>query len=162
MSSIFLPRCVLDYINPFTKITNVQASSPYLLGVVPHSFLRVCLRATGLSKCPNKCLSKCPNKWNSQVSQLVCIFFSPFSEGSFILNCLLYTQLCVFATLSGLLPLSQEQISKIPLRRVSFFKMIRFLRFSWLEYKSTSDRYYTSDLAVRDLYPIIKFNDKIM
>ena len=108
MSSIFLPRCVLDYINPFTKITYVQASSPYLLGVVPHSFLRVCLRATGLSKCPNKCLSKCPNKWNSQVSQLVCIFFSPFSEGSFILNCLLYTQLCVFATLSGLLPLSQE------------------------------------------------------
>ena len=39
-------------------------------------------------------------------------------------------------------------ISKIPLRRVSFLKMIRFLRFSWLEYKSTSDRYYTSDLAI--------------
>lgn len=139
MSSIFLPRCVLDYINPFTKITYVQASSPYLVGVVPHSFLRVCLRATGLSKCPNK--------WNSQVSQPVCIF-SPFSEGSFILNCLLYTQLCVLATFSGCLPLSQMQISKIPLRRVSFLKMIRFLRFSWLEYKSTSDRYYTSDLAI--------------
>lgn len=38
--------------------------------------------------------------------------------------------------------------TKIPLREVSLIKMIEFLRFNGLEFKSTGDRYYKNNLAL--------------
>lgn len=75
-SGILLLRCVLDcaYLHQNHICTGL---SPYLFRAVSQNFLRVCLRATDLSKSPNK------TKTHSSHSSWA---FLPLSEGPFIVN----------------------------------------------------------------------------